>query len=159
MELTLFRFSKELVLVQAPKHFPNVLDVVLHIVRIDQDVVKVYYHADIEHICKDRVDKSLESGRGIGETKGHHLPFIGAIVSTEGSFPLIALSDANQMVSMPKIDFSVDLRLTRGVKEVGDEGSRVPILLEYFIKSLVVDAQLERAILLLDEEDRGCVGG
>ena len=26
MELTLFRFSEELVLVQALKHFPNVLD-------------------------------------------------------------------------------------------------------------------------------------
>ena len=53
MELTLFRFSKELVMVQAPKHFPNVFDVVLHIVRVDQDVVKVYYHADIKHISED----------------------------------------------------------------------------------------------------------
>ena len=32
MELTLFGFSKELVLAQALKHFPNMLDVVLHIV-------------------------------------------------------------------------------------------------------------------------------
>ncbi|KIM50337.1 hypothetical protein SCLCIDRAFT_145784, partial [Scleroderma citrinum Foug A] len=53
MELTLFRFSKELALAQVLKHFPNVLDVVLHIVRINQDVVEVYYHADIKHICKD----------------------------------------------------------------------------------------------------------
>ena len=43
-------------------------------------------------------------------------------MSAEGGFPLIALGDANQMVCMPKIDFSIDLRLTRGVKEVGDEG-------------------------------------
>ena len=40
----------------------------------------------------------------------------------EGGFPLITLSDVNQMVRMPKIDFSIDLRLTRGVKEVGNEG-------------------------------------
>ena len=53
MELILFRFSKELVLAQAPKHFTNVLDMVLHIVQIGQDVVKVYYHANIKHICKD----------------------------------------------------------------------------------------------------------
>ena len=53
MELTLFGFSKELVLVQVLKHFPNVLDMVLHIVQIDQDVVEVYYHTDIEHICED----------------------------------------------------------------------------------------------------------
>ncbi|KIM60602.1 hypothetical protein SCLCIDRAFT_123835 [Scleroderma citrinum Foug A] len=113
MELTLFGFSKELVLAQAPKHFPNMFDMVLHI---------VYYHADIKHICEDRVDKLLEGSWGIGESKRHHLPFVGAVVSAEGSFPLITLSDANQMVRMPKIDFSIDLCLTRGVKEVGDEG-------------------------------------
>ncbi|KIM67454.1 hypothetical protein SCLCIDRAFT_107540, partial [Scleroderma citrinum Foug A] len=113
MELTLFGFGKELVLAQALKHFLNMFDVVLHI---------VYYHADIKHICKDRVDKSLEGSQGIGEAEGHYLPLIGAVVSPEGGFPLITLGDVNQMVSMPKIDFSIDLRLTRGVKEVGDEG-------------------------------------
>ena len=122
MELTLFRFREELVLAQAPKHFPNMFDVVLHVVRIDQDVVKVYYHADIEFICKDQVDKSLEGSQGIGETKRHHLPLIGTIASVEGSFPLIALGNVNQMVCMSKIDFSIDLHLTWGVKEVGDEG-------------------------------------
>ena len=60
---------------------------------------------------------------------------------------------------MPKINFSIDLCLTRGVKEVGDEGWRVPILLGYSIESLVVNTQLERAILLFDKEDRGCMGG
>ncbi|KIM65183.1 hypothetical protein SCLCIDRAFT_113623, partial [Scleroderma citrinum Foug A] len=113
MELTLFGFSKELVLAQALKHFLNMLDVVLHI---------VYYHTDIEHICEDQVDKSLKGSWGIGETKRHHLQFIGAVASAEGDFPLIALSDANQMVCMPKINFSIDLRLTRGVKGVRDEG-------------------------------------
>ena len=112
MELTLFGFSKELVLVQALKHFPNVFDMVLHIVQIDQDVVEVYYHTDIKHICEDQVDKSLESGQGIGEAKGHHLQFVGAVVSAEGSFPLITLGNVNQMVSMPKINFSIDLHLT-----------------------------------------------
>ncbi|KIM60720.1 hypothetical protein SCLCIDRAFT_123630, partial [Scleroderma citrinum Foug A] len=113
MELTLFGFSKELVLAQAPKHFPNVFDVVLHIVN---------YHADIKHICEDQVDKSLEGSWGIGEAERHHLPFIGAVASAEGGFPLITLGDVNQMVRMPKINFSIDFRLTQGVKEVGDEG-------------------------------------
>ena len=64
----------------------------------------------------------LEGSQGIGEAERHHLPFIGAIASAEGGFPLITLSDANQMVHMPKINFSIDLCLTRGVKEVGNEG-------------------------------------
>ena len=32
MELTFLRFSKELMLAQVPKHFLNVLDMVLHVV-------------------------------------------------------------------------------------------------------------------------------
>ena len=64
----------------------------------------------------------LKGGQGIGEAKGHHLPFIGAIASAEGGFPLITLGDANQMVCIPKINFSIDLCLTLGVKEVGDVG-------------------------------------
>ena len=122
MELTLLRFSKELVLAQVLKHFLNMFDVVLHTVQIDQDVVEVYYHTDIEHICKDQVDKSLEGSRDIGEAKRHHLPFVGAVASAEVSFPLITLGDANQMVHMPKINFSIDFHLTQGVKEVRDEG-------------------------------------
>ena len=82
----------------------------------------VYYHADIEHICEDRVDKLLKGSWGIGEAEGHHLPLIGAIASSEGGFPLIALGNVNQVVSMPKINFSIDLCVTWGVKKVGDEG-------------------------------------
>ena len=95
---------------------------VLHIVRVDQDVIKVYYHTDIKHICEDQVDKSLEGSWGIGEAERHHLPFIGAVASVEGGFPLVTLSNVNQMVCMPKINFSIDLCLTRGVKEVRNEG-------------------------------------
>jgi len=116
MELTLFKFSIELVLAESLKHFPNVLGMVLHVVRVDQDVVEVDYDADIKHVHEDQVNKPLKGCRGIGETEGHYLPLIRAIASPEGSFPLITFSNANQVVSMSKIDFRVDLCLTRRVE-------------------------------------------
>ncbi|KIM65167.1 hypothetical protein SCLCIDRAFT_113717 [Scleroderma citrinum Foug A] len=112
----------ELVLVQSPKHFPNMFFVILHIVRVDQDVVEVNYHADIKHICEYRVYKPLEYGRGSGEAERHHQPLIGAISGSEGCFPLITISNANQMVRMPKVDFSVDLCSARRVEQVRDKG-------------------------------------
>ena len=72
-----------------------------------------------------RVDAIGWSGTGLIGCHGrdrHHLPLIGAVVSSEGSFPLITLGNVNQMVHMPKINFSIDLCLTWGVKEVRNEG-------------------------------------
>ena len=109
-------------LAQLPKHFPNVFFVILHIVQVNQDVVKVNYHADMEHICEYQVYKPLKCGRGIGEAKRHHQPLVGAVSGSEGCFPLVTISDANQMVCMPKVDFGVDLCSARRVEQVGDEG-------------------------------------
>ena len=109
-------------LAQSPKHFLNVFFVILHIVQVDQDVVEVNYHADIEHICKYQVYEPLECGRGIGEAKRHHQPLIGAILGSEGHFSLITISDVNQMVRMLKVNFGVDLCSARRVEQVGDEG-------------------------------------
>ena len=109
-------------LAQSPKHFLNVFFVILHIVRVNQDVVEVNYHADIEHICEYRVYEPLECGWGIGEAERHHQPLVGAVSGSEGHFPLVTISNANQMVCMLKVDFGVDLCLARRVEQVGDEG-------------------------------------
>ena len=109
-------------LAQSPKHFPNVFFVILHIVRVNQDVVEVNYHADIEHICEYRVYELLKCGWGIGEAERHHQPLVGAVLGSEGCFPLVTISDANQMVRMPKVNFGVDLCSARRVEQVGDEG-------------------------------------
>ena len=102
-------------------HFLSMFFVVLHIVQVDQDVVEVNYHADIEHICEYWVYKLLECGQGIGEAERHYQPLIGAISGSEGHFPLITISDANQMVSMPKVNFSVDFCSAGRVEQVRDK--------------------------------------
>jgi len=44
----------------------------LHILRVNEDVVKVHDDADIQHVSKDGVDKALECCRGVSEAKGHY---------------------------------------------------------------------------------------
>ncbi|KIM54997.1 hypothetical protein SCLCIDRAFT_135650, partial [Scleroderma citrinum Foug A] len=95
------------VLAQSPKHFPNMFFVILHIVR---------------HICEYRVYEPLKCDQGIGEAERHHQPLVGAVSGSEGHFPLITISDVNQMVCMPKVDFGVDLCSARRVEQVRDEG-------------------------------------
>ncbi|KIN96141.1 hypothetical protein M404DRAFT_164052, partial [Pisolithus tinctorius Marx 270] len=48
-------------------------------------------HRDIEHVCKDAIDKSLESCRHISQTEWHYLPLIRTITSVESCFPFISV--------------------------------------------------------------------
>ena len=64
----------------------------------------------------------LKSGRHIRESKGHDMPFEGAIAGVESSFPFIALLDTDQVVRMTEVDFCIESCLSQAVKEVGDVG-------------------------------------
>ncbi|KIO07656.1 hypothetical protein M404DRAFT_135815, partial [Pisolithus tinctorius Marx 270] len=57
--------------------------------------VFVYHDADIEHVCKDAIDKMLGSCRCISQTKGHYLPLIRTITSVESSFPFISICNVD----------------------------------------------------------------
>ncbi|KIN95104.1 hypothetical protein M404DRAFT_166753 [Pisolithus tinctorius Marx 270] len=72
------------------------------------DVIEVYHDADIEHVCKDAIDESLESRRHVSQTEWHHPPLVRTITSVESCFPLIAVCYADQMIGMAEIDLGVD---------------------------------------------------
>ncbi|KIN98430.1 hypothetical protein M404DRAFT_157536, partial [Pisolithus tinctorius Marx 270] len=55
----------------------------------------VYHDADIEHVCKDAINKSLEGCRHISQTEWHYLPLIRTITSAECHFPFISICDAD----------------------------------------------------------------
>ncbi|KIN97862.1 hypothetical protein M404DRAFT_159354 [Pisolithus tinctorius Marx 270] len=59
------------------------------------DVIEVYHNADIKHVCKDAIDKLLESCRRISQTEWHYLPLIRTIMSVESCFPFISVCDAD----------------------------------------------------------------
>ncbi|KIO05528.1 hypothetical protein M404DRAFT_140944, partial [Pisolithus tinctorius Marx 270] len=93
VELTLFQLGMETMLLKAVEYIFYVF---------------VYHNADIEHVCKDAVDKTLENCRCISQTKGHYPPLIRTIMSAESSFPFISICDVDQMMGMAEVDLGVD---------------------------------------------------
>ncbi|KIN95563.1 hypothetical protein M404DRAFT_165424, partial [Pisolithus tinctorius Marx 270] len=55
----------------------------------------VYHDADIKHVCKDAINKLLESCRHISQTKWHYLPLVRTIMSAESCFPFISVCDVD----------------------------------------------------------------
>ena len=90
---------------EASENFSDMASVFFLRVRVDEYVIKVHQYTNIEQVTEDVIHEALESGRCVGESKRHYVPFEGAIVSPESHLPFIALSDSDQMVGMPEVDF------------------------------------------------------
>ncbi|KIO01309.1 hypothetical protein M404DRAFT_150351 [Pisolithus tinctorius Marx 270] len=57
--------------------------------------VQLHALADIKHVCKDAVDKMLESCRHVSQTEWHYPPLVRTIMSAESCFPFISICDAD----------------------------------------------------------------
>jgi len=47
------------------------LYIISHVIRIDQNIIKIDYYTNIKKIRKDVIHKVLEGDRSVGETKEH----------------------------------------------------------------------------------------
>jgi len=124
-----FRFSKEIMLVEALEDFTDMLLMQFNVFGVDKDVVYLDDYADIEHVGENAVNKSLESCGSIGQAERHDIPLEGAIPCAKRGLPFISISNADQVVHVAEIDFGVDLCLARRVKEVGDEREWIAVFL------------------------------
>jgi len=134
-------------------------NMLFRILGVDQNVIQIDYHAHIQHVRKNAIDKALERSQSVGKSERHNKPFIGAIASAEGSFPFITWSNADQMVCMSEIDLGIDGRMAGGIKEVGDERKWITIFFGDFIETAEVHTKMERSILFLDKKDWSSMGG
>src|SRR5882724_4885157 len=66
--------GKKSVSMESVEYFPNMEFVLRNIVRIDEDVIKIYDDHDINHICKDVIHQSLKSSRCISKHFRHYQP-------------------------------------------------------------------------------------
>jgi hypothetical protein len=73
----------------------------------------------------------------------------------ECSFPFISISDAEEMVRGPEVDFGIDSGLTGCVQEICSEQKRVSILFRNTIEGSIVHTKMKATIFLLDEKNRG----
>ena len=85
---------------EALEYLSYMLLMIFLVVRIDEDVVKIYDDGNVKEIRKDIVDESLECSGSVTETKRHYFPFEGSVTGLESSFPFVSLGNANQVVSV-----------------------------------------------------------
>ena len=98
------------------------------ILGVDSHVI----HVDLkplfwEHIHKDIIHESLESGGSIAEPKEHDSGFKESQGGDESSFPLIFLSDANVVISPMNVKFGEQGGFFHIIDEFGNQGERVGI--------------------------------
>ncbi len=72
--------------------------------NIDENIIKVYYHKNVELLHQDLIDIALEYSRYIDQSKKHDLVFEVTIVDLEGRLPFIAFSDLYSMVDIGQLE-------------------------------------------------------
>ena len=159
MKFTFVRASVKSVGAETPEDFADMGAVFVGVVGVDEDVVEVNYHADIDEIGEYVVHEPLESSGGVRETERHDAPFEGAISCAEGGFPFVSGCDADQMIRVPEINLGIDTGLPRRIEEIGYQRKRIPILPSDFVESSIIDAESERTVFFLDEKYRSSMRG
>jgi len=84
------------------------------VVRIDKDVIQINDYRDVNHISKYVIHEPLETGRCSGKPFGHHQPLKRPIVGVESGFPFIPSCNVHTVVSMPKVNLSINSCLVWG---------------------------------------------
>jgi len=95
MESAFVDSSKETIFAETLEYFANMLAVKFCVVAVDEDVIKIDNYANIEHISKDVVHESWESGWRVCESEGHDLPFKQSIAGSECSLPFITFGNVD----------------------------------------------------------------
>ena len=85
----------EMMLLEASENFLDMVLVCFLRVQVDEYVVEVYQYTNIEQVTEDVIHEALESGRCVGESERHYVPFEGAVASPESRLPFIALLDSD----------------------------------------------------------------
>ncbi len=67
---------------------------------IDEDVIGVHYHKNVEFFCQDLVDIALECGRCVGQSKRYYLILEMAIAGPESRLPFVSFSNPYLMVGI-----------------------------------------------------------
>jgi hypothetical protein len=139
------------------ENFAHMFSVFRRVFGVDEDIVEVNDHVNVEEVGEEVVHEPLKSRGSVGQTFGHNVPFERAIAGAEGSLPFVAVGNPNKVIRVLEVDFSEDLRSAAGVQEVRDQGKRVAILASDAVKTSEVDAKPKFAGFLFDKQNRSAV--
>src|SRR6184192_212967 len=161
------RFFEEFAFGHVPIHFvlaedfedlADVVDMLLVISAVDQDIIDVYNHTNVQQRFQDVLDQRLEGSRGIRESEGHDFVLIMTVSCAKGCFLDVVLVNADLIVSPTKVNLGEDLCTLKSVNEVVNEGDWKSVLLGDLVEGPMVDAHAQLPILLLDKNDRSAIG-
>ena len=114
---------------ESAEYFPDMLFVLGEVVGIDQYVVQIDNDVNVHHIGEDVIHEPLKSCRSVSKAFQHYQPLKISVTSPEGGLPFVSCCNANQMVHVPEVDFSVDLCFSWCVEQIGNERKWISILL------------------------------
>ncbi len=70
---------------------------------VDEDVIEIHHHKNVELLYQHLVDVALEDGWCIGQSKRHHLVLEMAIAGFKGRFPFVSFSNPHLIVGISQI--------------------------------------------------------
>ena len=159
-KVTFLQFEMEVQLCHALEDMFGAFVMSVFVRREDKEVVHVDDEPSFgDHVSEGVVHKSLERCGGVGKSKEHYHWFEEAFVCDEGSFPLMAVFDANVVVSPVDVKLGEQFGIFELVDEVRDEGEWVGATGGMFVQVSVVLTGAETVVFLFNEEEWGCLGG
>jgi len=75
MESAFLCSSVKSIFLETSEYLSDMFAMKFRIVGIDENVIKVNYYANVEHVGEDVIHEPLEGGWSICESKWHYLPF------------------------------------------------------------------------------------
>ncbi len=83
---------------ETTKNCSDLLDMILECRGIYQDVIDIDNYPVVKHVSEYFVNERLENGGTVGKPEGHNEIFVVPSRGGKGSFPLIPLPDADEIV-------------------------------------------------------------
>lgn len=105
MEFAFFSFHEQTILKQSLKDQPNTSHMICLIFGENENVIHIDKHKVVNEISQYIVHHCLKNSGSIGESKRHYKILKVTQVSVECRFPIISLTDGNQVVRLVEIQF------------------------------------------------------
>lgn len=122
------------------------------VIRVDEDFAEINKDEAVEKITEDVINKSLEYRRSVSESEGHNEVLILTQMCVEGRFPLIAFSNANQVIGLAEIKLRKNMSLLDRIKSRIYERKRIIVFNSNLVQFTIIDAGSSGLVFLLNEE-------
>ena len=108
MKFTFLGFCIEAILLKALEDFLDLLAVNSFVGRVNENVIQLFNHTNIQHVGKYVVYELLKNSGSISKTFQYHQPLEGPIFGSESGFPLVTCTDWDKMVGMAEVNLGVN---------------------------------------------------